>query len=225
MSFHYGQLAQKVVETLMKENQLHRILSLDLETKVLSPENFLTGESLLAVSLAYQDGGKIHTRVLMAERDDAESERKMLSELDSFLRDLRPLVIVGYNNTGYDLPLLTLKVRRSPVPFWAVKDMLSRSFPLDMMHVVKFEIASYDRSVPTVMSLEKVLRHPRFANLPLSNGKELINVEGVDKGQVIYDLWKNQRGIFEKYSESDAKDVLTIFNHLFIDKPIVAAAG
>lgn len=88
------------------------------------------------------------------------------------------------------------------------------------MHVVKFEIAQHDHSTPRVVSLEKVIQHPRFAKLPLSNGKALINIAGVDKGHAIYNLWKNDRKIFQKYSESDAKDVYTIFKHLFLEKPV-----
>ena len=225
MTFHYGHLAQRVIETLIRENEIQRIVSLDLETKVLRPEDFLTGEPILATSLAYLEDEEIQTRVLVVNEEGPKSEEGLMSELDSFLIEMRPLVIVGYNNTGYDLPLLTLKVRHSSVPFWALKDTLSRSFPLDMMHVVRFEIASYDRTAPHILSLEKVLRHPRFAQLPLLNGKRLINVAGMDKGQAIYNLWKTDRKTFQKYSEADAKDVFTIFKHLFIDKALLTVGA
>lgn len=219
---HYGNLAERIMDVIRNEGEIDRILSLDLETKVLTRDDFLTHEPILGASLAYFEAGKLQSKVITREDESVESEAALLSALDGVLKDLRPLILVGYNNTGYDIPLLTMKLNHTP-SCWAMKDTLSRSFHLDIMHVARFEIAKHDNCLPKILSLEKVLSHPRFSHLPLMNKKHLIKCEnGMNKGEAIYDLWKNDRKKFEEYAKGDAVDVLQIFREIFLRMPHIA---
>src|SRR5579875_919936 len=93
-----------------------RVLSLDLETLIRNQEDFLTGEQIIACSVAYYSSAEstIRTEIFISSGEGSQFEDEVLLQLDAFVGGFKPLVIIGYNHTGYDIPLLRLKmVRRS----------------------------------------------------------------------------------------------------------------
>ncbi len=196
---------------------ISRVVSLDLETKVLDGDNgFLTGETLLAASLAWRETASVRTETFVLTEETQNDEWKLLGGLDSLLHGLKPLVLVGYCINRYDVPLLHLKTRKTPRPFWGIEDTTCRAFILDLKDPVRFAIAQYDGSSPRMVPLDLVLRHDRFSQLPLMRVKGL--VEGGDRKtreEAIYQLWKHNREAFATYCKGDAHDALLIFEELF----------
>jgi DNA polymerase elongation subunit (family B) len=216
MNYHYGDLANTVIEWILRTGSLERIIAIDLETKVLENNGFLTGETVLCVSLARFHKSVILSRLILLERDDPESEAKLLAELNDCLLQVRPLVLIGYNLCGYDIPLLNLKLRQYPNPIcWGIRDTIGRSFHLDMMHPVRFELAKYSNG-PKILSLSKVVEHPRFKHLPMMRTKKLVS-SADNKGLEIYNMWKNDRRSFKAYAKGDVNDVMMLFHELFLE--------
>ena len=225
MSYHHGDLAKAVVKWLVETSNVEKILSIDLETKVLKGDEFLTGELILCISLAYFADGKVHEKVFVLEDENLQSEGKLLGALDDFLLQMRPLALVGYNVCGYDIPLLSLKLRAHPERiYWGIKDTIERSFLLDMKHPIRFELAKYstDRA-PKILPFSKVVTHERWAKLPLMRTKNLVSQTIGEKGHEIYQTWKMDKDKLAEYAEGDANDVLLMFEELFL-KPLLTTA-
>lgn len=213
---NYDDLARAVVKWVVQGGQSHRIASLDLETKVLSPSDFLTGETILSFAMARRVNGSFETRLFTLDNEAPESQQALFAAASQETERIRPLIVLGYNITGYDIPLLRIKLRNSPVPHWALIDMVERAFILDMKHSLKFELARSDGSSPRVRTLEDVVNHPRFSQLELSRTKNMLNGLGKSqKGQKIYDMWKMNRDDFGKYATGDVVDVLLLFEEMF----------
>jgi hypothetical protein len=150
------------------------------------------------------------------DEESEDSEWKLLGELDQILLRLRPLMIIGYYVTHYDMPLLSIKLRKTPRPYWGIEDTRSRAFVLDLKDPVRFEVAAFDGCAPKALSLDVVVKHPRFAKIPLMRARSLCaGVAGAGKGVIIYDLWREKREEFVQYSRGDAHDTLLIFEELF----------
>jgi len=217
MGYHHGDLADAVVKWLVDTDSLEKVLAIDLETKVLRKEDILTGEPILSVSLAYFENGKVCKKVIVLEDEGLEGEGKLLDELEVFLSQKRPLVLLGYNLCGYDIPLMHLRLRAHPERiYWGIQDTMDRSFLLDMKHPIRFELAKYaEDGKPRILPLSKVVSHEHWTSLPLMRTKDIV-CETRDKGCEIYRLWKDDRKKFVKYTEGDAHDVLIIFKELFL---------
>jgi DNA polymerase elongation subunit (family B) len=212
LKLNYGDLENKVVEWILETGNLDRVVSIDLETKVLDGQ-FVTGERILAISLAYVNGDNIESRVIVLREDTDNNELELLHEFDKFLLEARPLVLIGFNLTGYDIPLLNMKLRKyREDKFWGIADTIERCYVLDMKHPIRFELAKFSGS-PKFVSLRDVVNHERFASLPLMRSKNVLI--SADKGQEIFELWKKNAEVFRSYAEGDVKDVLTIFMDLF----------
>lgn len=209
----YEVMDRQIVNWAMQNGLKERIVSLDLETKVING-NFLSGETLLSATVSRRTGD-VKTNVIVLEEETVSGEIELLTKLDDLLLKVRPVIVVGFNHRGYDNVLLTTKKRLLGKPgLWGIKDTLERAHMLDVMHAARFAIAEYENSSPKILSLAKVLEHPMFAKLPLKRTKSLLNGES-DKGLQIYNLWKNDRGKFVKYAEGDAHDTLLIFEEIF----------
>jgi len=65
-----------------------------------------------------------------------------------------------------------LKLRILPKPYWSIKDLLERSFTLEIKHPVSFELAKYDETSLKIVGLDKVVNYPRCSYLPLIRSKE-----------------------------------------------------
>lgn len=216
MNSNYQDLANAVVEWIVKTGNMERVLSIDLETKVLEEDGFLSGETILCVSLAWFEDGKIKSRVIRLADESEQGEAKLIAEFDAFLLEARPLVLVGYNLGGYDIPLLNLKMKQHTHKiFWGIRDAIQRCFQLDMMHVVRFELARYSNGKPKIPSLSSVVEHPRFKHLPLMRTKSLV-CHTQNKGIQIYEMWKNDCQNFEAYAKGDVHDVMLLFRELFL---------
>lgn len=192
-----------------------RILSLDLETKVLDGR-FLTGETILGFALAWREEGIVRTEARVLEEETESGEWTLLGELDQLLTQFRPLTLVGYYLTSYDIPLLHLKLRRKPKPHWGIENALGRVYVLDLKDPVRFALAEHDGCRPAFRSFEQAIQHPRFSRLPLMRTKGLVpECNREDRGKIIYELWKRNKGVFRQYSLGDAHDALLISEDLF----------
>lgn len=212
VKLNYGDLENKVIEWIAETGNLDRVLCIDLETKVLDGE-FLTNERILAISLAYVRGDKIDSKVLVLTEDDDESELELLHQIDKFLLEARPLVLIGFNLTGYDIPLLNMKLRKyREHKLWGISDAIGRCYILDMKHPIRFELGKLTGS-PRFVSLRDVVNHKRFASLPLMRSKNVLTSN--NKGEEIFELWKKNGDVFRNYAEGDARDVLLIFLDMF----------
>lgn len=215
--YHHGDLAEAVVTWIAESDCLEKVLSIDLETKVLKKEDFLTGEPILSVSLAYFEDGKTCKKVIVLEDENLEAEGRMFDELETFLSQKRPLLLLGYNLCGYDIPLIHLRLRKHPERiYWVIQDTIDRSFLLDMKHPIRFELAKYAQDgKPKILPLAKVVKHERWDGLPLMRTKNIVSETQGDKGCEINRLWKDDREKFLRYTEGDANDILLIFRELF----------
>jgi len=222
MNCHHGDLANTVVQWIVKTGNLDRVVAIDLETRVLKADGFLTGETILCASLARFLDGKIDSKLIILKEESEEGEAKLLGELDHYLLEVRPLVLVGYNLCGYDIPLLNLKLRQFPSPIhWGIKDAIERSFCLDMMHPVRFELSRFSNG-PKILPLHKVVEHSRFRHLPLMRTKKLVPQNAGNKGLAIYNMWRSATGNFRAYAKGDVNDVMMLFDELFL-RPILNA--
>jgi len=214
MQIHNGTIDQEIIGWIVKNAGTDRIVSIDLETRVLN-KNFLNGETILGISLSRRINGSIESNVLVLEKETKESEAHLLTQFDSMLKEIKPLVVVGFNHTGYDNVLLALKRRQIVSDYlWNIMDALERSHMIDIKHAARFVIAQHDGTTPKILSLEKVLSHSLFRDLPFKNEKGLLNGT-MEKGDAIYSMWKNEPEKFRRYAEGDSHDTLMVFEDIF----------
>lgn len=240
--FDYGEFAQATIGTICNAGAWHRAVSIDLETKIEKKSDFLTGERLLGIGFARRVNGSVETKMLRLKDDMDEAEVELLDEAARWLFNVRPLLLLGYNISGYDYPLLALKVKwyddrgralckegERPVfprEYWALKDALTRAFVLDMMHSLRFAMAKYDGNTAKYRSLAYSVAHPMFAGVPLMRRKELADPDAnkdtnvakdkqTDKGKKLYEMWKTHDPSFESYLEGDVHDVLLLAEEIY----------
>ncbi|OWP55274.1 MAG: hypothetical protein B2I17_09730 [Thermoplasmatales archaeon B_DKE] len=191
-----------------------RILSIDLETLIESKEDFLNNERIIAISMSYGID-PIRTKVLVADDDTVKSELKILRDMDRFLGELQPNVILGYNHSGYDIPLIQSKLRKLSFSdqLWNFKYYSGTAIVTDMMYVIAEDLEAVGDF--KIRKLRDVVSNPRYATLKLRRKKENVIIEGMNVGQAIKHLWLNDRTSFLEYCEGDTEDVLKIFYHIF----------
>lgn len=209
----YEQLDTEVVAWATVNGYRGRIVSLDLESKVMDGK-FLTGETLLSACVSRRVD-KVETDVLMLQEESVQGEIELLNRLDELVLKIRPVIVVGFNHRSYDNILLSMKKRLQSGPgLWGIKDMLERAYMLDLMHASRFAVANHDNARPKMLSLAKVIEHPMFAHLQLMRSKGAL-IDGTDKGVQIYNLWKSDKNQFRKYAAGDSHDALLIFEEIF----------
>jgi len=232
MQLDYGDFAGAVVDIVKRAGAWHRVVSIDLETKIEKKTDFLTGERLLAMGVARRTGSGVEVKTFTLKDESDEAEIELLYEAARHLAPVRPLILLGYNIAGYDYPLLNMKLKwhddllRASVPdgekphfpreYWALKDALTRAYVLDMMHPLRYAIAEHDKTTAKYKPLSDVVSHARFEKVALMRRKQL--AAGTDtehKGKVIYDLWRTHNPDFERYLEGDVHDVLLLAEELF----------
>jgi DNA polymerase elongation subunit (family B) len=229
----YELLTKSIIDIVKQHNSWFRVVSIDVETKNLTGNDFLTGERMLGIGVARRYSSEVETKIFRLKDDSDDAEIELMNEAAKFMNLVKPLVLVGYNISGYDFPLLIIKLKqyenylksrgetkKYPNEYWALKNALSRTYVLDIMHPLRFEVARHDQTNPKYMSLEEVVNHPRFSNLKLKRLKGLVHASTKEeKGEVIYEMWESKNPDFERYLEGDVYDVLLLAEELFGIKP------
>lgn len=176
----------------------------------------LTNERILSVSIARRISGEptsagIEVETILLSRDDEESEKKLLEDLNEKLGEIKPLGVVGYAMRSYDIPLLSIKKQRHyqkyRSPLWKLIDTIESAAHVDLYFPLKR--MGY-------RNLEEAIGSPRFENLPLRKTKSLFP-SGEDKAKALYEAWKTGKEKFKKYAEGDTHDLLLIAEKLLIN--------
>jgi DNA polymerase elongation subunit (family B) len=196
------------------------VVAIDLETLIDTPADFLTGERIIAVSISYFDISELRTEVLIAKDNTTDEEDRILKEFDRKMRDLNPSIIIGYNHSGYDVPLIRIKMNRRSYSkqLWNLKRILSTSYLLDMMYVIADDLYEFDGDY-RLRKLSEVVIHPRYQDLKLQRSKYLTKREGMPVNKAIELMWKEEPNNFREYCSGDTKDLMSIFTYIFLNKP------
>ena len=191
------------------------MISLDLETIIRKQRDFLTNEPIIAVSVSYFKDS-INTELFVAKNESIEEEENILIKSGNLISSLEPAIIIGYNHTGYDIPLLQMKLKSHSIfsQLYKFKYYLATSYIVDMMYVVADYLYSYDGDY-RLRKLSEVVMHEAFSDLNLDRKKNLVIKEGKGVGEVIEDLWKSGSDDFIDYIRGDTRDILEIFFRLF----------
>jgi len=225
----------KIVEILKEAKAWNQVVSVDLETKILDQKDFLTNERILAVGVSWRTPNGVECRTIVLDEDSDEAEFRLLENVGRIFMEVRPLVMVGYNICGYDFPLLNIKMKKYddwlrqntpvdsstgkqiyPKEYWALKDALTRSYVLDIMHVSRFRIARHDNAPPKYLKLKDVLEHEIFSHLALKKKKHLAEGDAQqNKGEKVFSLWQNKDPALVEYLEADVHDTLLIAEEIF----------
>lgn len=224
---NYEDLQRVITNSLIENQAWGRAISLDIEADLRILDD--PTKIILSISTARRDGNKIDIQKFVLNNENIEDEVRIFNEFGSFCERLRPLVFIGYGIGRFDLPVLLVKMRQLDNMFrqggkyqsgyWAFRDAVTRSYVLDMINPVRFEIARFDRDTPKFISLENTIAHKRFEQLPFMRTKNIVSdmMKDLtkDKWNVIHGLWKNNRESFNKYIEGDVHDTLLLAEELF----------
>lgn len=224
---NYDDLQITVVEYLQRNQAWSRAITLDIEAdlEILKDPSRI----ILSLSAANRNVNEIEINNFILDGETEEQEIDIFYKFADYCQEKRPLLVIGYGITDFDLPILLLKMRQFDnkfkkegryVPsYWAFRDTLRRGYFLDLVDPVRFEIGRVDNSSPKFVSLEKALSHSRFQHLPFKNTKGIVsdleNGTGRNKWEVIHHLWKNQRSEFIKYIEGDVHDAHLLAEEIF----------
>jgi len=195
----------------------NRVIAFDMETSARG--RFLSDERVLSVSFARRSSGEpkksegIELKTLFLEEETDEAEVELLKCLDEALKGIRPLCLIGYGIRQYDVPLLVIKKQRYGERYkerygqlpWALIDALESAVHLDLYHILKYK--GYRK-------LEEVLSSQGFSHLPLKRTREGLPPNRVERGELIYRLWKEDRGKLKEYAEGEVHDMLLIAEEL-----------
>lgn len=199
---YYEELQVELLKFL--KDHWGRVISFDMETHVPDPDHFLTDERILSVSLARRvmEENGIEVKTLFLQKEDDDSEKELLRELDGVLSAIKPLGVVGYGLRNYDIPLLVMrKERYKPPVLWKLIDMIESAVHVDLYHLLKRK--GYRK-------LNEALTSSEFGQLPLKRVVDIIPTDRVEKGKEIFRLWKENREELKKYSEGEVHDMLLI---------------
>jgi DNA polymerase elongation subunit (family B) len=135
------------------------------------------------------------------------------------MRDLNPSIIIGYNHSGYDVPLIRIKMNRRSYSkqLWNLKRILSTSYLLDMMYVIADDLYEFDGDY-RLRKLSEVVIHPRYGELKLQRSKYLTKREGMPVNKAIELMWKEEPDNFREYCSGDTRDLMSIFSYIFLDR-------
>jgi len=223
---NHNNLQHAITNFLKQNNAWDRAVSLDIEADLRTLDD--PSKIILSIATARRNGNAIDIQKFVLNEETVEGEGRIFSEFGTFCERHRPLIFIGYNIMRFDLPILLVKMRKLDETFkregkylpsyWAFRESLGRSYFLDMMDPVRFEIADFDNATPKIISLENAIAHKRFEHLPFKNTKGIVSnmiSSGMDKWTAVYNLWKNNRSSFEPYIEGDVHDTLLLAEELF----------
>jgi len=219
----YENLQKHIVEFLKLKNIWHRAVSIDIEADIRTFDD--PQKIVLSISTARRINNRIDIKNFIVNNESREEEIRMFNEFGDFCKEVRPLVLIGFGNSMFDIPLLLVKMRQwenlirqdgvYTSAYWAFRDALTRSYVLDAINPVRFEIAKYNNSSPKFISLEHAILHPLFNHLQFRNCKNIISKTDGNKWEVIRNLWEIDRKKFIQYIEGDVHDTLLLVEHIF----------
>ncbi|MCL4327383.1 MAG: hypothetical protein M1149_03645 [Candidatus Thermoplasmatota archaeon] len=192
-----------------------KILSFDLETLVVDSNGFLTNEEIIGISAAY-NFPEIRTDVYISKPEEHEREESLLKKFDELLGRVQPEIIIGYNHTGYDIPLIQKKIRNRNFSnrLRNIEYYIGTSWCLDMMYVIAEDIEKMTGDY-FIRKLDDVVVHERYSSLPLKRVKNIVIQQNKNKGEVIKEMWLNKDEKLRDYAAGDSHDILLIFHDIF----------
>lgn len=224
---NHENLQRTIVNYLRNQNAWNRAISLDIEADLKTLDE--PSKPMLSISISNRVEGNIKTTNLIVNQESLEEEAKLIEQLGEICQDVKPLLVIGYNICRFDQLILGLKMRQldlrprkeqhySPA-YWAIRETLGRSYFLDLIDPVRFELGRVDNVSPKMVSLEDAVKHKRFSHLKFIGSKKIVSdlqsSKGLDKWQAIRYLWQNDRPSFEKYISGDSHDTLLLAEDLF----------
>lgn len=224
---HYIDLQKWIIDFFRNNRAWDRAISLDIEADLRVLNNPSEAyKYILSISVARRVKENIEIRNFILNYESIEDKVRVLNEFGSYCKEIRPLMLIGYGISRFDLPILLFKMRQLDNIFelqrvyskeyWAFRDTITQSYILDIINPVRFVIAKHDNARPSFKPLEAIITHPLFSSLPFRNNKQIIsNSSGHEKWNIIYELWKNNREDFVKYIEGDSYNTLLIAEELF----------
>ncbi len=206
---------RSVVREAVRNSGIEGVISIDIETLMPPGTLFLSGERIIAISVSWATG-HVNSQVYMAEDDTPDSEYNILDLLNTKLREMDPQIIIGYNHTGYDIPLIQMKVKHLEYSrrLRDIEKAFGTAYCLDMMYPIAEDLGKYDGDF-YIRKLEDVVSHEAYSHLNLSRNKSLVKIPDKSKGEAIIHLWKNDRDKFLKYCIGDTRDLMLIFMDMF----------
>ncbi|MGC8506075.1 MAG: 3'-5' exonuclease [Thermoplasmata archaeon] len=203
------------IRELSKIIDRKKVLSFDLETLVADSNGFLTNEEIIGISAAY-NFPDVHTDVFISKPEDSVREESLLGKFDELLGNVQPQIIIGYNHTGYDIPLIQKKIRNRNFynRFRNIEYFFGTSWCLDMMYVIAEDIQKLTGDY-YIRKLDDVVVHERYSSLPLKRVKNLVVQPNRNKGEIIKEMWINKDERLRDYAAGDSHDILIIFHDIF----------
>jgi DNA polymerase elongation subunit (family B) len=224
---NYDDLQKTVIRYMKDAGALDRVVSVDIEASLGTFEN--PQQPVLSISTARRVNGKIDVKKFVLENETVEDEGRIFSEFGSFCQEVKPLILLGYGSSTFDLPIIMFKIKnlderfkkdgRFQPGYWSLRDAMGKGYFLDVLDPVRFEIGRFDGTSSKFVKLENVISHKRFNSLPFMKTKnvvsDLMTSSGMNKWEAVYSLWKNNRNSFNQYIEGDVHDTLLLAEDLF----------
>ena len=196
----YGNMDYKsAVNRILSDGRQPVIAALDIESLMPRGSVFLSGERIIAISYSVLST-RVHTNVYVSDEDSEASEYNLLSALDSKLKETDPDIIIGYNHTGYDIPLIQMKIKKLNYEnrLRSIERSFGTAYCLDMMYVIADDLGKFDGDYH-IRKLDTVVTHERYMNLPLQRAKYLTHIDGKIVGVVTS---KDILRIFKDYMDN-----------------------
>ena len=203
-----------------------RVIFMDVESAPCKPEDFLTNERILAIGVARREYGEfgsdegIKINSWLLKKDSDEDEYNLLEKFNNELKP-EPLAVIGYGIRDYDLPLLSIKMKRYDPDIrsvkeahphfkklWHIINLLERSIPIDLMTRLRFQLK--------VKGFDELAKHEKFSHLPLMRIEHPVSSERQSLGKAMYNLWKTEPEKVRALVSAHVHDLLLITESLFL---------
>ncbi|MGP6238972.1 3'-5' exonuclease [Cuniculiplasma sp. SKW4] len=203
--------AQGLPRISSRIGKAQRVIAIDLETLV--KNKFLNNERIIAISYATLDG---KWDVKISDQTKENDEIEIMQWLNDVFDNYSPEIIIGYNHASYDIPLMNTKMLNIPFDrqLWSLRYYFGTSYVLDMMYVCALH-GMYLKGEYRIRSLKNVVNASEYRELNLIRAKEEAEIEGMNKGEAIEWLWKNDLDRFKLYCKGDVLDLITLYKHIF----------
>ncbi|MCL4329939.1 MAG: hypothetical protein M1533_02920 [Candidatus Thermoplasmatota archaeon] len=206
------------VQSILDFAGADKVLSFDLETLVADSGGFLNNERIIAISASY-GFPEINDRIFISKKYPESDEINLLRDFDTLLKEVSPEIIIGYNHSGYDIPLIQKKLRSLTIQerLRNIEYYFATSYCLDMMYVIADDLKEKTGEY-IIRKLDNVVTHKAYSHLDLRRVKDRVFLPGLNKGESIKKLWLEDKGKLIEYALGDSHDILVIFNDIFGSK-------